>query len=365
MGLNRSVHNPPASRLTLNSSTPSARFANALTPKMNASPAFPAPPQSDPRDAVKAASSGPVSCVIRGQGILRARGADAGAFLQGQLTNDVGALSVGAAQLTAWCSAKGRVLANGVLWRSGEEEFLWLLPATLLPRVLQRLRLFVLRAKVALDDATADFLQVGVAGAGSADAVRASWGSPPEPFQASITEGSTVLALPGERFLLLGPASESEQSHGRIASAALPRADEAAWDWITLRAGIPLVTTATQEAFVPQMLNWEILGGVNFRKGCYPGQEIVARTQHRTTPKERTYLVHVSTPQAPESGDPIHSPVFGEQACGRVVNVAPAPEGGHDVLAVLQTASARDAHLQSATGPSLALLHLPYEVPGA
>jgi folate-binding protein YgfZ len=330
---------------------------------MNASAAFSAQSASDPRDAVKTASSGPVGCVVQGQGILRVRGVDAGAFLQGQLTNDVGAVSVGAGQLTAWCSAKGRVLANGVLWRNGEDEFLWLLHAALLPRVLQRLRLFVLRAKVSLDDATTDFLQVGIGGPGGAEVVRTSWGSAPEPFQTFIADDCSVLALPAGRFLLVAPAARSAMLDGRVATA-LPRAHEAAWDWLTLRAGIPLVTAATQEAFVPQMLNWEILGGVNFRKGCYPGQEIVARTQHRTTAKERTYLAHVSTPPAPEAGDPVHSPVFGEQACGRLVNVAPAPDGGYDVLAVMQTASAREAHLQSPAGPPLALLDLPYEVPG-
>src|SRR5262249_26262058 len=162
---------------------------------------------------------------------------DALAFLQGQLTSDVGELSAGGAQLTAWCSAKGRVLANGVLWRSGQDEFLWLLPAELLPRVLQRLRLFVLRAKVTLEDATPDFLQGGVGGPGSASATATLFGSTPAPFAALVTDGIGVLALPVERFFVLAPATQPEELTRRIASSALPQVNETAWDWLTLRAG--------------------------------------------------------------------------------------------------------------------------------
>jgi folate-binding Fe-S cluster repair protein YgfZ len=112
------------------------------------------------------------------------------------------------------------------------------------------------------------------------------------------------------------------------------------------------------------MLNWELLRGVSFSKGCYPGQEIVARTQYRGKLKERLYLAHLAD-GAPAPGDPLYAAAFGEQSCGAIVNAAPAPEGGHDALAVIQTSAATEAHLGAPDGPALSLLTLPYAVPGA
>jgi folate-binding protein YgfZ len=151
------------------------------------------------------------------------------------------------------------------------------------------------------------------------------------------------------------------QIRGHAASAAFD-----VWQWLTIRAGVPVITAATQDAFVAQTANWDILGGIDFGKGCYTGQEIIARTQYLGRLKERTYLFHVDLPIV-ASGDRIFSTAFAEQPCGTVVNTAPAPGGGCDLLAVLQIAAAErgDARLGAADGPPLAALPLPYPIPAA
>jgi len=137
------------------------------------------------------------------------------------------------------------------------------------------------------------------------------------------------------------------------------------WQWLTLRAGVPVIGAATQDAFVAQAANWDILGGIDFKKGCYTGQEIIARTQYLGRLKERTFLFHVEVPHA-APGTRIFSGAFGDQACGTVVNAAPAPGSGCDVLAVLQIAAYErgDARLQTPEGPPLIALSLPYPIPG-
>lgn len=132
-----------------------------------------------------------------------------------------------------------------------------------------------------------------------------------------------------------------------------------------IRAGIPTILPPTQEQFVAQMLNYELIGGVNFKKGCYPGQEIVARTQYLGKLKRRMYLARLESAAEPQAGDELYSADMPEQATGMVVNAAPAPMGGFDVLAVIQTSSAEQhaIHWKSSDGPVLRLEVLPYAVP--
>ena len=136
------------------------------------------------------------------------------------------------------------------------------------------------------------------------------------------------------------------------------------WDLLDIRAGIPIITPATQEAFVPQMVNLDLIGGVSFDKGCYPGQEIVARMHYRGTLKQRMHLAHVDGVEQPQPGEKIYSAAFGEQACGTIVSATRSPDGGFDALAVIQTASRVDGvHWKSQDGPALRFLPLPYAIP--
>jgi tRNA-modifying protein YgfZ len=313
--------------------------------------------------ALHAAQTAAIVTDLSALGVLHIHGEDAQTFLQAQLTSDVAALAPAATQYTAWCSAKGRVLANGVLCRTGPAEYLWLLPAELAAPVHKRIQMFVLRAKVKLEDASSAFMRIGVGGPRAHEIIADRFGKTAGEHELLQSEGGSALALPGARYVLLLAPQHASQWVSAVVQDATP-APYAAWQWLTIRAGDAMVTTATQDLFVPQMLNGDALGAVSFTKGCYPGQEIVARMRYLGKLKERLFLAHLRSDRLPAAGDPLYAPAFGEQACGTIVDAAPAPEGGVDVLAVVQIDAAQDMHLGSRDGPSLDLLPLPYPVPG-
>ncbi|MFG6466960.1 YgfZ/GcvT domain-containing protein [Roseateles sp. BYS87W] len=280
-------------------------------------------------------------------GVIRAQGADAASFLHGQLTQDVALLDRDHARLAGFCTAKGRLLASLVVWRGGDDEILLALPADTLPATLKRLSMFVLRAKCKLSDASAEFEVLGLLNTPAAE----RW---------SLTRDGTAvqIALPAagavQRALRVQPAG-AEAPAGPVATAE-------AWAWAEVSAGMAWVRAATVEAFVPQMINFEVLGGVNFKKGCYPGQEIVARSQYRGTLKRRLQVFETDTPAA--LGQEIFHSADPEQPAGLVAAVA--TQGSLTQLAAEVKLAALDAgtlHLGSATGPVLRLQPLPYEIP--
>lgn len=315
---------------------------------------------SDPRQEVRAAAAGDVAADLSHWSLIRAAGADAEAFLQGQLTNDVRQLGSGS-QLSGYCTAQGRMLALFRLFKR-DGNFYLQLPAALRESVLKRLRMFVLRAKVTLEVADDELSRIGVAGPGVEAGLRARLGAlPAQPDEGTSTGALTVLRLrgPHPRFEIVGPYVDLERLWSDL---ALTLVGAGAWAWLDISAGVPTVLPATVEAFVPQMTNLELLGGVNFKKGCYPGQEIVARTHYLGRLKQRMYRAHVDDTQAPKAGDPLYAPNFGEQTAGTIVDAQPAPEGGYDLLAVAQIASADVGvlSLRAPDGPSVTLLPLPY-----
>jgi tRNA-modifying protein YgfZ len=174
-----------------------------------------------------------------------------------------------------------------------------------------------------------------------------------------------VLGLPGPRYAVIAPTSAANDVRAKLASAAVPAGFDA-WQWLTIRAGVPVVTAATQDSFIAQMANWDVLGGIDFQKGCYTGQEIIARTRYLGRLKERAHLFHAERSDV-QPGERLYSAAFGDQPCGTVVNAAAAPESGCDLIAVLQLAAARsgDVHLGAPDGVRLAALPLPYEIPAA
>jgi folate-binding protein YgfZ len=294
--------------------------------------------------------------------VLAIDGPDAAAFLQGQLSNDVAALTPERCQYTSYNSPKGRVLANLVLWQAAPQAFRALLPAELADGVARRLRMYVLRSKVTIAELGDAAGLTGVGGPAAETVLVQALGVAPALFGVAEVDGATLLSLPGPRYVVIAPNARSEELRGRLARHARP-ATPAVWRWLTIDAGVPVVTAATQEQFVLQALNWEVLGGVSFHKGCYPGQEIVARTRYLGRLKERLYALHTAGPATP--GARIFGSVFGDQACGTVVNAAPAPEGGTTLLAVVQIAAAdaRDLRLDAVDGPRLDARALPYAVP--
>ena len=288
-------------------------------------------------------------------GVIRVVGEDAANFLQGQLTQDVAQLGPLEARLAAFCNAKGRMQASFIVFKRSEGEILLVCSRDILASTLKRLSMFVMRAKARLSDATADYALFGLTGlAIEIIAVDAH----PVWTKADFDVASLVFLYPGAgqtRALWCAPV-------GTPTPAAQPLSLDQ-WQWLEVQSGVAMITQPIFEAFVPQMLNYESVGGVNFKKGCYPGQEIVARSQFRGTLKRRAYVAH--TDGSPQVGQEVFHALDADQPCGLVAACAPHPVAGFDVIVSMQTAAAADADggrltLVSASGPTLALLPLPY-----
>lgn len=292
-------------------------------------------------------------------GLIRVSGSEMRGFLQGQLTNDINAVTPSQAQLSSYCSPKGRMLGTFWVFQRGDALYLQL-PAERLGPILKRLQMFVLRADVKLEDASEGLARIGVAG----DCAAGLLPFAPDDVRACETrDGITLLRLPGDRprFEVIGePAALAPVWSGLAAQARQTGPDF--WSLLDIRAGIANVYDDTADAFVPQMANLQLVGGVSFSKGCYTGQEVVARMQYLGTLKRRMYLAHIDAGERPAPGTEVFPAAGAAQAVGRLVDAAPAPGGGFDALAVVQIANAEaDAlHLADAAGPRLTLRPLPY-----
>ncbi len=286
-------------------------------------------------------------------GVIRAEGPDAASFLHNQLTQDFALLRAGEARLAALCSPKGRMIASFIGIRPEPERVLLVCSADILAVTLKRLSMFVLRAKLKLSDASAEFQLFGLAGTAlAANGIDAA----ALPGHAAVAGPATVVSLyPADgvpRALWIAPAGSAAPDG--------PVLDALAWPWSEVRSGIVTLTAPLIDAFVPQMLNYESVGGVNFKKGCYPGQEIVARSQFRGTLKRRTYLVRAT--QALAAGEEVFAAKDGEQPVGTVAQAAPAPDGSWAGLVSMQIAAAEagDLRARGADGPLLTVDPLPY-----
>lgn len=293
------------------------------------------------------------------QALICASGPDATTFLHGQLTNDVQHLRDDMAQWNGWCSPKGRLLASFLLIRR-PDRYLLMLPAEIAAPILKRLSMFVLRSRVKLAGADDELARIGVAGTQAAALVARHFELAPTPLQVAARDGSMAIGLEFGRFIVLATPEKARALWQGFAESAI-EAGADAWEWTTIRAGIPTIVAATQEAFVPQMANLDLIGAVSFKKGCYPGQEIVARTQYRGVLKRRMALVHVESSDRPAPGESVFSAAFGEQSAGAVANAAPSPGGGFDALVVaqLEGLERNDLRLKSLDGPPLTILSRP------
>jgi folate-binding protein YgfZ len=250
----------------------------------------------------------------------------------------------------------------------GKQGFYLLIPRALQAAIQKRLQMFVLRAKVKLSDESDQWVRFGVAGPRAEALLRNFAGSAPEkPMSTVHTEVGRVIKLSPNCYVVVASPENAIALWSQLAEHAVP-AGAGLWDWILIQQGIVNILPGTQDAFVPQMVNFELIGGLSFKKGCYPGQEIVARTQYRGILKRRMvlgHLRHLSTATAPSPGDKCFSEVFGDQAAGEVANVAPAPSGGFDMLIVAQIGAINDDNLRyaSAEGTPIKIKPLPYEIP--
>ena len=267
-------------------------------------------------------------------GLLHAAGDDARAFLHAQLTNDIEHLAAGQARYAGWCSPKGRLLATFLVvpWSGG---FLLQLARDLVPAIHKRLQLYVLRSKVKIADLSGSWAQFGVWGADGG-----------APLSVREQDGAVTVAIEPGRSLVLAEAAAAARY-----AASLPAEN---WALAEVRAGRALIEQPTQDQFVPQMVNYELTGGVDFHKGCYPGQEIVARSQYRGEVKRRMFRLRGA---ALKAGQDLYSDDTPGQPSGMVVNAA-----GDESLAVLQTAAveAKAAIRAQPQAAPLEVLPLPY-----
>lgn len=300
-------------------------------------------------------------------GIIRISGEDATNFLQGQFSNDVQQLDGQTAQLSSYCNPKGRILASFWLYRNNDTYYM-LLPADTLAATLKRLRMYVLMSKVTLDDVSEEMACIGLAGNKAADLLQPLLGA--VPMEASNTchhNGISAIRLPSDkpRFLMVGSNAEIQQAWLALRENTTPVGYQA-WQLLDIETGLPSVYVENVEAFVPQMLNLHAIGGVSFKKGCYPGQEIVARMHYLGKLKRRMYRAHIDTNATPQVGAELFAPDSGSgQGTGRIVMASPTAKGGFEVLAVVQVSSVEqgNVHLQSVDGPTLTFIDLPYDVP--
>lgn len=303
------------------------------------------------------------ACRLPAAGVLRVSGEDAGAFLHGQLTSDVNALASGKAQYSGYCTPKGRLLASFLLWRSGDDYWMQL-PTSLAEPIRKRLSMYVLRSRVAITDVTGENLVLGLPESELPALASSMVGAvPAAPLDVVATERGVAIALPGARALVL--LARTGAGFAPLPDGITASDDTTEWDRLSVRSGVPVILPQTQDAFVPQMANFDLIGAVSYTKGCYPGQEIVARTHYLGRLKQRLFLAHLAVPTPPEPGDRLYSADLGGQSSGTVVNAAPALGGGFDLLAVIQTASAEAhaVHWKQPDGPTLKLEPLPYPVP--
>jgi len=292
-------------------------------------------------------------------GVIQAQGEEAAHFLHNQLTQDVLLLPVGQSRLAAFCSAKGRMQASFVVIKTAPDTVLLVMNQDLLAQTLKRLSMFVMRAKVKLLDASAQWTLRGLLGASVPTSL-----SNAAPWHTVTQDGAHMVALYpahlGEitlpRALWLAPADHALPIEPEIPTPL--------WQWTEVMSGVSLLSHAVFETFVPQMLNYESVGGVNFKKGCYPGQEVVARSQFRGTLKRRTAVVH--SPVALEVGQEVFTPTDISQACGTVVlaaarlNAQGETEGFDALVSGTLESMATGWHLGAADGVALTFLPLPY-----
>lgn len=320
----------------------------------------------DPAAERQAAAMGAVLSPLTHHGIIETTGGDARDFLQNMTTNDLRQLSASRAQLSALLSPKGRMLALFRLFERGEALYLRM-PSDTLEAILKRLRMFVMRSEVTLEPADERLVGVGIAGADAAERLAPLFDTLPAAADDVVEHGGlTLIRLDERRFELYGGPATVIDAWRRMRDAGFAPVGRSPWEWLEIGAGIPSVVSGTVEAFVPQMVNLQAVNGVSFTKGCYPGQEVVARSEYLGKMKRRMYRAHADAETPPAPGEELAA--SGEHVganAGKVVAAQPHPEGGVELLAVIPSAEveADAVHLGSVDGPKLRFLDLPYELP--
>ncbi|MEB0039673.1 MULTISPECIES: folate-binding protein YgfZ [unclassified Pseudomonas] len=296
-------------------------------------------------------------CTLSHEGILAVRGPDASKFLQGQLTCNLNYLNDTAATLGARCTQKGRMQSSFRILLEGDGCLLAMASELIEPQ-LADLKKYAVFSKSKLTDESAGWVRFGLH---DGDGALVSLGLDLPQASDSVVRANGLIAIrvSPARAELWAAADQADDVQARLAAHL---AQGSLNDWLLgqIRAGIGQVMGNTRETFIPQMLNLQAVGGVSFKKGCYTGQEIVARMQYLGKLKRRLYRLTLAGIDLPEPGTALFSPVHAS-AVGEVVMAAQA-EDGIELLAVLQADAAEDGHIHvgAADGLTLQLTHLPY-----
>ena len=294
------------------------------------------------------------------QGLIKVSGEDAESFLQNQLTNDIRNVTETTHQASAWCSPKGRIIANFQIFMRDDSYFLTV-SADLIEHVIKKLRMYVMMSKVTVEDVSESVIHFGYVG----DLKTIIGDVPNTPNQTIQYNNLSILRLADNepRYEIFGDISnisDAKQLWDQCATDAIA-VNNNGWNYLNIAAGIPSINEASSEAWIPQMVNYIAIGGVDFKKGCYPGQEVVARLNYLGKTKRRMYRLKISTKQLPAIGDTIAS--TSDKAAGKILNAAINPDGSIEALAIMKIAET-DSPLTLANdnNTSIALLDLPYSL---
>jgi len=310
--------------------------------------------------------SGLVICDLSHQGLISVDGEDAADFLQGQLTNDVRDVSEQHSQLSAYCTHKGRMLANFRVFKR-DDSFYLRLPLSLLEPTLKRISMFILMSKVSIKNSSNALVRFGVSGAEADERLQGLISNLPKEVDDAVqSDGYTVIKVAGPhpRYEIYGELEPMQKLWSNLDVHAAP-VGAGAWEMLDIQAGIPTIYAETSEAFVPQMTNMQVLNGVSFQKGCYTGQEVVARMQYLGKLKRRMFRVKVDTDDIVKPGDKLfNTDSSSAQGAGQIVSAQQDADGGYSALAVVNISDTESGHLQlhDENGPSLSVENLPYTI---
>lgn len=305
-----------------------------------------------PQTEIAATAINNTLCDLTHVGLLEISGADAVGFLQGQVTNDVQLLTGNSAHFTGYCNPKGRLLALFLAFAHYDHLHLQFNRALLEP-TMKRLKMYVMRSKVEIKDVSETMIKFGLNGPNSVEYLTPFFTQiPTQDYELVSLENGAILKLPTiaghARFQIFTDSNNAPALFNAL-KANCQLVGKPCWDWLDIQSGIPDVLPKTQEQFVPQMLNLDLLNGINFKKGCYTGQEIVARTHYLGKVKRRTYLASIASNLAPIEGDKILDSTANE--VGQIVRVAPNQESGFDALLELRIEAKQAGNLSWNNAP--------------
>ena len=307
--------------------------------------------------------NGDIICDLSHFSTVVIAGEDAAEFIQGQFTNDVYKVNENNSQISAICNNKGRMIANFRLFNY-QQNYFTSIRNDLVDRSISHLQNYILRAQIAIQDISEQLIHIGISG-NNADSLLSAFIVNLNTTVDSISHNDSYIAIrvSGEtpRYEIFCSLEHAKTLWQAVASKAKV-VNSAYWDYLNIQNGLPFIDNNTSEEFVPQMVNMDLINGVSFEKGCYTGQEIVARMHYLGKLKKRCYKINIDTDKKPETGDKL----FAENAragqnTGAIVNVEKNPESGYDALAVIQIADTESKlFLNDANGPVITVKELPY-----